>query len=240
MTGIATDQVVSTSIKNNAVTTAKIGNGQVTAAKIGNGQVTAAKIGNSQVTEAKLANVAPGFLLGKGHSQSASAPNLVPIGTSITNTHDIVPSSQAVREYVDSKVSGLATTSYVNSKVSGLATTTYVNSKLGGGSIHYYTVGTTYTSSNAAISSDALTNAIAGLSSVVSAGDVVIVKALVTYTDYYWGGNNTHSQSLTDYTIGFYSVASSTIWHKIARGVGIDLNGSAASSGASSQLRVTK
>ena len=240
MTGIATDQVVSTSIKNNAVTTAKIGNGQVTAAKIGNGQVTAAKIGNSQVTEAKLANVAPGFLLGKGHSQSASAPNLVPIGTSITNTHDTVPSSQAVREYVDSKVSGLATTSYVNSKVSGLATTTYVNSKLGGGSIHYYTVGTTYTSSNAAISSDALTNAIAGLSSVVSAGDVVIVKALVTYTDYYWGGNNTHSQSLTDYTIGFYSVASSTIWHKIARGVGIDLNGSAASSGASSQLRVTK
>ena len=240
MTGIATNQVVSNMIKSGAVTSAKIGNSQVTTAKIGNSQVTTAKIGDSQVTEAKLANVAPGFLLGKGHSQSASAPNLVPIGTSITNTHDTVPSSRAVKEYVDSRVTGLATTSYVNTKVSGLATTSYVNSKLVGGKIHYYTVGTTYTSSSAAVSSEALKNARAGLSSVVSAGDVVIVKARVTYTDYYWGGNKTYSQTKNDYTIGFYSVESNTIWHKIARGVAFDLNHSTTDSGASNQLRVTK
>ena len=239
MTGIATDQVVSTSIKNNAVTTAKIANGQVTAAKIGTSQVTTAKIGDSQVTEAKLANVAPGFLLGKGHHQSASATNLVQIGTDITNTHDKVPSSQAVREYVDSRVTGLATTSYVDNKVSGLATTSYVNSKLGGGRIHYYTVGTTYTSSSAAISSAALANARAGLSSVVSAGDVVIVKARVTWTDYWWKGNSTGSQTKNDYVIGFYSVASSSVWHKIARGVSIDTDNSVKNSAAYSQLRAT-
>ena len=212
MTGIATNQVVSTSIKNNAVTTAKIANGQVTAAKIGTSQVTTAKIGDSQVTEAKLANVAPGFLLGKGHSQNASAPNLVPIGTSITNTHDIVPSSAAVRAYVGTAVTGLATTSYVNSRIAGVTQGKlyHVNAIQKGQG--YYVGGDTNSDANITPSTAVKTYAQSILSNLV-AGDRVMVV---------WGYRTSDSSNATTrafhYATTLYSVVSSSNWNVIKHG----------------------
>jgi hypothetical protein len=225
MTGIATDQVITASIKNSAVTTAKIKNSAVTTAKIGNSAVTTAKIADSQVTEAKLANVAPGFLLGKGHSQTASAPNLVSIGTSITNTHNIVPSSAAVKSYTDSKVSELATRAYTDSKVSELATRAYVDSKVAGvstGKLYHvnavqksrsYFLTHAYNSSSNVKPNATVKNYAMSIFPNLSAGDTVSVV---------WGYRTHDISNGTTYAFHYattlYSVVNSSTWNVINNG----------------------
>lgn len=129
MTGIATNQVVSNMIKSGAVTSAKIANSAVTTTKIGNNAVTTTKIGNRQVTEAKLADVAAGFVLGRGHTATAGSPNLVAIDTNLANgtSHNVVASGQAAKAYTDSKVNGLAAKSHTHTQY---ATKTHVASEI--------------------------------------------------------------------------------------------------------------
>jgi len=185
-------------------------NAQVTTAKIGDSQVTTAKIGDSQVTEAKLANVAPGFLLGKGHSQNASAPNLVPIGKSITNTHDVVPSSAAVI----SKLGSYATKSYVNTKFNAIVNPSTYHVDLTNTNLVSANDNDTYIKPN----SEVRTAAMAILPNLVS-GNRVSVS---------WGYkiNASGNGSGTFYAsqLSVYKVNSSTSWSLVSSGSGVRIS----------------
>ena len=198
--------VGSNQLANLAVTTGKIGNLQVTSGKLANSAVTGAKIADNTISEAKLEHLTPGFLLGKGHGQAASAPNLVPIGTSVGTTHGGVPSGLAVRNYVAPFVTRIAALE----NVPDTGRLYHVNAVQKSRS-YYLTTGTN-NSSNVFPPNAVLTYAKSILPNL-KAGDNVLVV---------WGYRSKTSSNGTshsfDYATTAYRVTSSTSWYAIEHG----------------------
>jgi hypothetical protein len=197
---IANGSITAVKLASNAVNSDKILNGAVTPAKLNTGAVVTDKIADNTVTEAKLAHVTQGFLLGKGHGENPSAPNLVPIATSITtqSKHNSVPSTKAVKAYVDHEV---------NQPKGVLYHVNAIQKSRG-----YFLAGGSNTSNNI-YPNNAVLNYAKSILPNLKSGDRVMVT---------WGYLTTTAQNGTSYAFQYaqtiYLVNSSTSWTAMHHG----------------------